>query len=369
MLLKNRILKVDVQEQYLNGLKERILDSHKIYAWGTGRGAKKLLPFINEMDWTGELTFIDINEDKWGELFDGFKIIGPSTFFHDEYDPNALILVTCADVGGVNDIIESYCHHENVEVCDITSIDFNGEETWFDYIWNHIDDFSVAYELLADDKSKDIMVGLLNYRISRDVSYIKGNVEKLDYQYFEKEFVDITGKTVVDCGAFTGDTIESIVRITNGNYGEIYSFEPDSEIYKKLVSNVKKYNWLRVKTFNLGNYRRRDTLRFFSQGSGTEMSNHISEKGDVLIEVDSLDNIIESKVDLIKMDIEGAEYDALLGAKGLIEKYRPILAICIYHKWDDYYKLLNLIHSFDETYKLYIRQYAYNDNETIVYAI
>lgn len=213
------------------------------------------------------------------------------------------------------------------------------------------------------------MVGLLNYRISRDISYIKDYVDASDYQYFEKEFVDITGKIIADCGAFTGDTIESIVRITNGNYGTVYSFEPDTETYKKLLQNIEGNNWQRIKAFNLGNYSCKDTLKFCSHGKGTEMSNHISEEGNVTVDVDSLDNVIEGKVDLIKMDIEGAEYDALIGCKNLIEKYHPTLAICIYHKCDDYYRILNLVHSIDSTYKLYIRQYAYNDNETVLYAV
>ena len=57
------------------------------------------------------------------------------------------------------------------------------------------------------------MVGLLNYRISRDEQHIREYVEQLDYQYFEREFVDITGMAIADCGAYIGDTIENIVRI------------------------------------------------------------------------------------------------------------------------------------------------------------
>jgi FkbM family methyltransferase len=369
MELKKRVIKEDLQKKYLKRLTNSIMQFSKIYAWGAGRGGKKLLSFLNNIEWDGQLTFIDNNTEKWDTTFENHRIIGPSQFFYKEYDSEALILVTCADVQGVLKSIRAYREHNYIEICDITSIDFNSKDTWFDFIWEHIEEFSSAYELLDDDKSKNIMAGLLNYRISRDPSYIKDYVEELDYQYFEKEFVDIRGMTIADCGAYTGDTIESIVKISNGDYKTIYCFEPDKEIFKKLNQNIKNNKWPRIKSFNIGNYSCKKTLRFTSTGNGTEMSNHIDEDGNLFIEADSLDNVIEGKIDLIKMDIEGAEYDALLGAKKIIKKYHPVLAICIYHKRDDYYRILKEIHSIDNSYKLHIRQYAYNDNETILYAI
>ena len=110
-------------------------------------------------------------------------------------------------------------------------------------------------------------------------------------------------------------------------------------------------------------------MRFLSDKTGNEMSGHIAEDGNTICEVDALDNVIHEPVGLIKMDIEGAEYDALLGAKQLIKKYKPTLAVCIYHKRDDYFKILKLIHRLNSDYKFYIRQYSLTDNETILYAV
>ncbi|NPA60305.1 MAG: FkbM family methyltransferase, partial [Epsilonproteobacteria bacterium] len=62
-------------------------------------------------------------------------------------------------------------------------------------------------------------------------------------------------------------------------------------------------------------------------------------KGTQSVEVDTIDNILKERVDYIKMDIEGAEQDAIDGAKQSIKKYKPILAICIYHKAEDWYKI------------------------------
>ncbi len=369
MNFRNRILKTDKQIEYLNVLRQTIDSNNNIFAWGTGRGAKKLLSFMNKIGWNGNLTFIDSNEDKCGTQYEGCVIISPFVFFNEIYSADALLLITCADTEGVHNTINSLGGHNKTIDCDLTSIDLEANETWYDYIWNHIADFETAYELLSDEKSKDIMVGLLNYRISRDVSYIRQYVDSLEYQYFEKEFIDLRSKIIVDCGAYTGDTVENIIKITNGNIKKIYSFEPDYNIYTRLIRNIKSKRWDNVKAYNLGNYSEKKTVHFLSQGNGTEMSNHISENGNISIKVDSIDNIIEEDVDLIKMDIEGAEYDAIVGAQKMIKRCHPVLAICIYHKPDDYFNLLKLINSLDGSYKFYIRQYAYNDNETVLYAL
>lgn len=254
-------------------------------------------------------------------------------------------------------------------VSDLTSIELVGGESWYNYIWSNIENFSSAYELLEDDKSKKLFAALLNYRMSRDVSYLNGLVDELDTQYFDSALFDINNVSFADCGAFTGDTIENFIKLTNGQYKRIYAFEPDNEIFRRLEKNVKDNRWSNVLAYNVGTYSKKAQLQFASVKDGTDMAGHISEQGNVIINVDALDNIILDDIGLIKMDIEGAEYDALLGCKRLIQKFKPILAICIYHRRDDYYKLINLVHSMHPDYKLYVRQYAYNDNETVLYAV
>ena len=368
-MLKDLILKEDMEKRYIEHLKTTMMKEKKIAAWGTGRGAKKLLQLMKIIGWKGELLFIDTNKEKCNVLYEGFLTVSPNTFFEENYTLDTFIVITCADVGGVKQTINSFVEHPKVLVSDLTSIDLDVSETWFEFIESHMIDFSEAYELLADEKSKEIFVGLLNYRISRDVSYIETYVDDEKNQYFEKSLFPIDNLVIADCGAYVGDTINNFIRLTGGNYKKIYTFEPDKLIYKKLMANIRKAGWEKILAYNIGVYKEKAVLSFESGENGTEMSNHISVLGNIEVEVDSLDNIVDGEIDLIKMDIEGAEYDALLGCKKLISRYKPVLAVCIYHKRDDYYVLLKLIHELNPDYKLYIRQYAYNDNETIVYAV
>ena len=71
----------------------------------------------------------------------------------------------------------------------------------------------------------------------------------------------------------------------------------------------------------------------------------------------------------IKMDIEGAELEALRGAESIIRKQRPKLAICVYHKPEDIWTIPMYILSLQNDYRLFLRHYSFGDTETVLYAI
>lgn len=84
----------------------------------------------------------------------------------------------------------------------------------------------------------------------------------------------------------------------------------------------------------------------------------------------SLDQILqEEKVTFIKLDIEGAELKALQGMKNIIIKYRPLLAVCIYHKAEDIVEIPGYIKTLVPDYKFYIRSYHMDYTEHVLYAI
>ena len=86
------------------------------------------------------------------------------------------------------------------------------------------------------------------------------------------------------------------------------------------------------------------------------------------VECVPLDAVISEKVTFIKMDIEGSEMKALSGARRLITTYKPKLAICIYHKLDDLWKILQYIHSLVPEYKFYVRHHSILYVDTVLYA-
>ena len=95
----------------------------------------------------------------------------------------------------------------------------------------------------------------------------------------------------------------------------------------------------------------------------------ISEDGSEKIETISLDEVLQGKrVTFIKMDIEGAEYNALIGCEKTIKKWKPRLAICVYHKSEDILEIPALLLKMNDDYKFALRQYDSWDTSAILYA-
>ena len=111
-------------------------------------------------------------------------------------------------------------------------------------------------------------------------------------------------------------------------------------------------------------------MHVYDKGSGSTIRGDVSGE---LVELTSIDAFIQqnhiNSVEFIKMDIEGAERDALIGAKNIIINDKPKLAISLYHKYDDFYEIPNLILSFRPDYKLYIRHASEQLWETVLFAI
>lgn len=91
--------------------------------------------------------------------------------------------------------------------------------------------------------------------------------------------------------------------------------------------------------------------------------------GGVLIEAKTIDSLIDEKVTYLKMDIEGTELKALLGAKETILRSKPKLAICVYHKPEDLIEIPLLLKGLVSDYRFFLRHYSNNDSETVLYAV
>ena len=103
---------------------------------------------------------------------------------------------------------------------------------------------------------------------------------------------------------------------------------------------------------------------------GASSGSKIDALGNEEIIIESIDNILNGReATFIKMDVEGAELESLKGTRKTIVQYKPKLAICIYHKLEDFYKIPEFIMSCRSDYKFYISHYTSCEYETVLYAI
>lgn len=193
-------------------------------------------------------------------------------------------------------------------------------------------------------------------------------------QYFGEPFITpCENEVFVDAGAYTGDTVGGFIRFCNGNYKHIYALEPDIEIYEKMRQNIEKNRWENVTPIAKGAWRRASALKFridHEKPGSSRVSN--SEEDELRVEVDSIDHIAGNEiVTFIKMDIEGSEMDALIGAKETITRNKPKLAICVYHRPEDVLSIPTYIKRLVPEYKFYLRHHSGfpRTGETVLYAV
>ena len=110
------------------------------------------------------------------------------------------------------------------------------------------------------------------------------------------------------------------MNIYNNKYKSIIGFEPDKENFEKAKQNLKQVRDINL--YNCGVGFKSEHLKF---DSGNKDSSKISENGDIDIKVINIDSMAECKeTTFIKMDIEGAEPEALRGAEEIIKKINLI---------------------------------------------
>ena len=182
------------------------------------------------------------------------------------------------------------------------------------------------------------------------------------FDYFEPK----TGEIFVDGGCYNGRTAVEFTKWAAKGYDYIYSFEADSHLIKKCKRTFKEYE-LKGELVEKGLWDKKEILNFSVKNSTA--GSKITKTGEVKIETTALDEILNGKpATFIKMDIEGAEFKALLGAEKTIKKYRPRLAISIYHKPEDILEIPALLLDMKSDYKFALRQYATDSSEMILYA-
>lgn len=226
----------------------------------------------------------------------------------------------------------------------------------------HSEQIEKNITLLYDEKSKEIYKGLILYRKFRKRKYFPYYSSK--DQYFPKDVISLNENEVfVDCGAFEGDTAQEFLKLVNYNYKKIVCFEPDKSNYDILLNMLKKYE--NVFAIMKGVFDKKQTICFDSGRGG---SSTISEEGSVQIEVDKIDDIHEcNDVTFLKMDIEGSEPEALIGAQETIKRNKPKLAICIYHSDEDMINIIGQVHDLVPEYKIFVRQHSIYETETVLY--
>jgi FkbM family methyltransferase len=224
-----------------------------------------------------------------------------------------------------------------------------------------------AYSLWADDESRRLFLETLLFRIEADVNALAA-ITGQDCQYADPTVPRFSESlNMIDGGAFLGDSVECLIR-HGYEIKRLYAFEPDLANFQQLRSSVAKSSpQTSVSLWPCGVWSSTSYLRFSADASG---ASRLSETGSVVVPVVALDEVlIHQPVNLIKLDVEGAEPESLRGASRIIQTHRPGLAVCLYHFPHHLWSIPLWVNDLDLGYRLYYRAHQENSFDTVLYAI
>ena len=226
------------------------------------------------------------------------------------------------------------------------------------------------YNLLSDEKSKEVYKAALKFKLTEDYHYLLDVKDDLKKQYFDEVVKFSDEEVFVDCGGYTGDTIEAFIKAVNGKFKQIYSFEPDGKNYKILTDYINTLEQKdKIKAIDAGVYYKTKSFYIRSNDACSTLQES-SDGGDgEEVKVAAISDVIDQAPTYIKMDVQTFETYALLGVMDDIIKHKPKLAICIYHKFSDLWDLPLLLKLWVPEYELFMRHYDCTQEETVIYAL
>lgn len=321
----------------------KLKDSVKpIVLYGMGDGADKIINVFNRYSIKISAVFAS-DEFVRGHSFHGFKVMKFSDIC-DMFD-DFIIIVSFATA--LPDVIERICEIAELYELYIPDVPVVDDEIFnMQFCQTNIDKINTARNLLCDNESKNVFDNIISYKLTGELKYLlksaaaTHDIDILNYSKYT---------SYADLGAYNGDTIRKLINNAL-NLKNIYAFEPDTRNYKKLIE-IPDMN-----AYNIAAWNERTVLKFDRRGG----RNSRIGRGDFVVQADSLDNILNGNpVDYIKYDVEGSEYQALMGSVETIKKYSPDLTVSLYHRSGDIFNLILYVHELNPDYKLYLRRFPY----------
>lgn len=338
-----------------------------VYIWGTGQMGRWAAHLLRVMG-SRSIAFVDNSAAHWGECIEGIPCIAPAQM-KEAKDPLVFIGVGMSGIAVATQLAEMKIRR----VIDMPDFYLN---TLFEDL-RCADPAEIAvrvgicFDVLADDASRDVLFAKLNGFLDFEPGFARSkyyvDICRGD-QYFQDDLIHFDEDSVlVDCGAYTGDTLADFLR-RGYPFRKYIAYELSRRNYDVLqenMRNVRGGGTDKLVAYNCGVGERNEQICYDDVISASSVSS-VGIPGKIVC---MSDHLRDEPVSFIKMDIEGAEMGALKGAAELIRRRRPDLAICTYHSISDLYEIPLYIHSIVPEYRLYLRHHTPVFCETVCYAV
>lgn len=339
-----------------------IAHKKKWIVYGAGKSAIEFIRenCLNNKEFPFPEFICDNNSSLWNTKIEGITVVDPKIILDERPDECVIVIGAALPYSVMSDLILKHqCHY----YCIITISQIKS----FLFYQQNKDKLLGVVSLFDDKKSREHFKKYFEIMISSPFSF---NEIYTSNAYWENDLKGKLkdGEVVVYAGAYDGKHID---RAINSNKNAVvHGFEPNKPFAERLQ---KKYS--SMDKVHIHNYALYDTETTLCFDSSVELSARIISQTEVgennyqTVNTIPLDKAINGKVDLISLDVEGAELKALEGARRIISEYAPSLAVCSYHNLKDYIEIPLWIKENFKDYKLYFRHHSPSFCESVVYAI
>ena len=353
---------VPVGQRLLDCYTREVRDNSGFVVFGAGKLGRKVARAIHPV------SFCDNNRKLWDTRIDGIPVESPADAV--KHHPDATFVVSiwfpCA-TEGLLDRMNALKALGAARVIPFTELIADSSDELLphflwerpDYYPRHASEITRCRSLL-DKAGKEEFDRQMQLRTGD----LGGQVIATEPQFFPEELGMGTHELFIDGGAYDGDTIASFRQATHDQFDRVIAFEPDPVNLVPLRQSAAGDARIKVEPFGLG--ARKETLRFTLAGTGS----HVADNGECEIQVVILDEALDGAAPTyIKLDIEGSELDALEGGRRTIMRYRPRLAVCVYHLPDHLWCVPLKLHELLPDARLTLRSYANDGFECVCYCI
>lgn len=326
-------------------------DGKPIYLYGTGNGADKILDVLSEkgIPVSGVFASSGFVRDRY---FRGMKVRSLESI-EEEVGDNFTVLLSFGTT--LPDVIENVGKIAAKHTLYVPEVPLFGSGLFdYDYYEEHLTEILSVEELLSDEVSRNLYSDMIHFRLTGEMKYLS-EVET-PFDSYQSLLSGQNIKTVIDCGAYRGDSAECI---KNALYpDEIIAAEPDPKTFEKLKNYADGVSDCTVVPVNCAVGKTDGVIEISAtagRGSGVNSITRGAKSREVAVSaVDTLAG--DKKIDFIKYDVEGDEADALVGSLGVIERDHPALSVSLYHRTEDIFTLPLFIRKYYPAAKFHLRR-------------
>ena len=352
-------------------IEERLGGRRELVLFGSGFLGRQIARDLDGLPFTA-LAFADNNPATWGSQVAGLDVLAPAAAV-ERFGAAPMWLITVYTNSSVIRQLESLgmpwmtCAELSWLLPEPhpQGFDFGTPESLLR--WDAL--VAEAAGVWADEVSAREYREQVRWRYLLDYDALASPRPMSELYFPDDLIVPLARETFVDCGAFTGDTVDAFLAKRSGAFEQIVAIEPDPVNCAALRERVPDWTGrgggaVQVEVAAVG--AERGKLQFSATGTaGSKVG-----AGAMIVDVAPLDELLAGiRPTYMKFDVEGAEHDALVGGTRTIREAMPVMAVCLYHRPEDLWDLPLLVRSIAPEYRFFVRRHSDERWETVLYAV